>query len=83
MKLLANCYRSVFSLAEENGIKTIAFPSISTGAFGYPVDQACRIALKETEESAKEHPGIGRVIFVCFDDRTFEAYLKARKERLP
>jgi O-acetyl-ADP-ribose deacetylase (regulator of RNase III) len=79
-ELLAKCYRNVFDLAEKKGIKSIAFPSISTGVFGYPVDQACRIALKETREFNKDHPEIGRVVFVCFDERTRQAYLKAYSE---
>jgi O-acetyl-ADP-ribose deacetylase (regulator of RNase III) len=79
-ELLAGCYRNVLALAKNNGIKSIAFPSISTGVFGYPVDQACRIALKETREFTKDHPEIGRVVFVCFDERIRQAYLKAYSE---
>lgn len=79
-ELLARCYRSVLALAERNGIGSIAFPSISTGAFGYPVDQACRIAMRETVDFMEKHPSIGRVVFVCFDDGTFEEYMNARNE---
>lgn len=79
-ELLAKCYRSVFDLAEKSGIKSIAFPSISTGAFGYPVDRACRIAVRETVDFMEKRPGIGRVAFVCFDDGTFEEYMNARNE---
>ncbi len=79
-ELLAKCYRNVYDLAEKKGIKSIAFPSISTGAFGYPVDRACRIAMRETVDFMEKRPGIGRVVFVCFDDRTFEEYMNARNE---
>jgi len=79
-ELLARCYRSVLALAERNGIGSIAFPSISTGAFGYPVDQACRIAMRETVDFMEKHPSIGRVVFICFDDGTFEEYMNARNE---
>lgn len=79
-ELLARCYRSVLALAERNGIGSIAFPSISTGAFGYPVDQACRIAMRETVDFMEKRPSIGRVVFVCFDDGTFEEYMNARNE---
>lgn len=79
-ELLASCYRSVFSLAAKHGISSIAFPSISTGAYGYPVEQACRIALKETAEFISSHSNIKRVVFVCFDNRTYEAYANARSE---
>ncbi len=78
--LLAECYRSVFALAESNGIKTIAFPSISTGAFGYPVEQACRIALAETVEFINKHSTPDKTTFVCFDAKTYQAYLKAYSE---
>lgn len=80
-ELLAKCYRSAFALAEKHGLKSIAFPSISTGAFGYPVEQACRIALKETDEFTNKHPGVSKVTFVCFDDKTYEPYMNARQER--
>lgn len=79
-ELLARCYRSVLALAERNGIGSIAFPSISTGAFGYPVDQACRIAMRETVDFMEKRPSIGRVVFICFDDGTFEEYMNARNE---
>lgn len=79
-ELLAKCYRNVFDLAEKKGIKSIAFPSISTGAFGYPVDQACRIAMRETVDFMEKRPGIDMVAFVCFDDGTFEEYMSARNE---
>lgn len=79
-ELLARCYRSVLELAEKHGLKSVAFPSISTGAFGFPVERACRIALGETVEYTEKHPSIGRVVFVCFDERTNQAYLKAYGE---
>lgn len=78
-ELLAECYRSVLALAEKHGLKSVAFPSISTGAFGYPVEQACRIALGVTVEFTEKNPGIGRVVFVCFDDRTYQAYLRSKE----
>lgn len=77
---LARCYRNVLELALKNGIRSIAFPSISTGAFGYPVNQACRIALNETLVFTRAHPEIERVVFVCFDQETLQAYLKAYSE---
>lgn len=79
-ELLAKCYRSVLGLAVKNGISSIAFPSISTGAFGYPVEQACRIAINETREFTKTHPGIVRAVFVCFDDNTLLVYERTLRE---
>jgi O-acetyl-ADP-ribose deacetylase (regulator of RNase III) len=72
--LLAGCYRSVFDLAVQNGVRTIAFPSISTGAYRFPVERAARIAVAETRAALAAHPGLEEVRFVCFDARTRAAY---------
>ena len=79
-ELLARCYRNSLRLAVENGIRTIAFPAISTGAYRFPLERACRIALRETREFLRAEPSIERVIFVCFDKTAFDAYQAARKE---
>ena len=65
-ELLANCYRNSLTVAVENGIKTIAFPSISTGVYGYPIGKACRIAVETTRTFLEHNASIDRVIFVCF-----------------
>ena len=75
-ELLANCYRNSLVLAEKHGIKTIAFPCISTGVYGYPKDQACRIALREVSEFLKAHTLPDRVTFVCFSPQDAELYRK-------
>jgi O-acetyl-ADP-ribose deacetylase len=72
--LLASCYRESLSLARQNGIKTIAFPSISTGIFGYPVEQAAATALNAVKAFLEAHDGIDEVRFVLFDDVTYQAY---------
>ncbi len=72
--LLADCYRNCFRLAVERGIKSIAFPAISTGAYGFPPQRAARIALRETKAFLSEHPAIEKVVFVCFDRNTLQAY---------
>ncbi len=72
--LLANCYRNSLGVAVENGIRTIAFPCISTGVYGYPIEQACRIAVRETRAFLGNNPGIDKVIFVCFSDRDLAVY---------
>jgi O-acetyl-ADP-ribose deacetylase (regulator of RNase III) len=79
-ELLASCYRESLKLASAKGIKTAAFPSISTGAYGYPVAEAARIALKTVKTYLNEHPEIERVRFVLFGRPTYEAYEKALKE---
>jgi O-acetyl-ADP-ribose deacetylase len=78
--LLANCYRSCFALTRKNGIKTIAFPSISTGVYRFPVERASRLALKEIYSELETNAVLQRVIIVCFDQDTYEAYLSAEKE---
>lgn len=76
-QLLASCYSSSLELAVENGIKTIAFPAISCGVYGYPVSPAAMIAVKETANFLELYDAIETVYFVCFDDHTYEAYSQA------
>jgi len=64
--LLASCYRSCFALAEQHGIRTVAFPSISTGAYGFPMDRAARIALRETRRFLERNRTVEQVALVCF-----------------
>ncbi len=71
---LANCYRNSLQIAVENGIKTIAFPAISCGAYGYPVQEAAQIALKTTRESLANDDKIEKIIFVLWGDDIYEAY---------
>ncbi len=73
--LLASCYRNALKLAAENSIRTLAFPSISTGVYGYPVDRAARVAVGAVRRFLDENPGrFDLVEWVLFDDRTFAAY---------
>lgn len=65
-KLLAGCYRSALNLAAEHGLKSIAFPAISTGIFGFPPDRAALIAVRTVRETLPGMPGIERVVFCCF-----------------
>ena len=65
--LLASCYRASLGLAHEHGLKTIAFPAISCGVYGYPLDQAVTIAVHASFDFLNEHQGIEKVIFACFD----------------
>ncbi len=67
-QLLAACYRNSLQLAVENGVRTIAFPAISCGVYGYPVQDAARIAVKTTAEFLESHPVIGKVFFVQFSE---------------
>lgn len=72
--LLANCYKNSLRLASKNNIKTIAFPSISTGVYGYPIELASRIALKEISNYLKEHQEIELVRIICFGKMDFQSY---------
>jgi O-acetyl-ADP-ribose deacetylase (regulator of RNase III) len=71
---LANCYRNSLRLAAESGIKTIAFPAISCGAYGYPIAPAARIAVETTREFCANEDKIDKVIFVVASDKIYEAY---------
>lgn len=74
-ELLASAYRRSLEVALDNGIRTVAFPSISTGAYGYPLEPAAKIAVGTVLGFAEGHPGtLDTVRFVLFNDRTFAAY---------
>jgi O-acetyl-ADP-ribose deacetylase (regulator of RNase III) len=72
--LLANCYRNSFSVARDLGVKTIAFPSISTGAYMFPLERATEIALNETKKFLETDKDLERVVFVCFGEKVLKVY---------
>ena len=72
--LLADCYKNSFNAAIELGAKTIAFPSISTGAYGFPLDRAAKIAIKETRAFLETDSHLEKVVFVCFGAKVFKVY---------
>jgi O-acetyl-ADP-ribose deacetylase (regulator of RNase III) len=74
--LLASCYQTSLSLARENKLKTIAFPGISTGAYAFPKELAARIAVNETKIFLNKYKYPEKVIFVTYDDESFEIYSK-------
>jgi O-acetyl-ADP-ribose deacetylase len=73
-QVLANCYQHSLQLALDYGCKTIAFPNISTGIYGYPKDQAAQVALRATRQFLASHSGLDHVIFVVFDDQNYQLY---------
>jgi len=73
-KQLANCYRRCMELAVQNGVKTLAFPSISTGVYGYPIDEASKIAVTTVNAFLNERGAQVDVIFCCFSERDLTAY---------
>ena len=78
--LLASCYRNSLKLALEHDIKTIAYPSISTGAYGFPMERATRIAINEVLDFLEREPAIDKVAFVCFGERAYNIYSKTFAE---
>ena len=72
--LLASCYRRCIELAHAYGITTMAFPSISTGIYGYPIDEAAKIAVAVTRQSVAELTGLSEVIFCCFSQGDLTVY---------
>ena len=80
-RLLTSAYQESLKLAAEYGLKSVSFPSISTGAYGYPVDQAARVALKVAASFFRERAtSIEEVVFVLFDSGTYQAYCLALDE---
>ena len=72
--LLASCYRNSLAIAAENGIRTIAFPSISTGVYGYPIELAADVAVKTVRDTVQKLSKISEVIFCCFSRGDLEIY---------
>ena len=79
-ELLAHCYRNCFSLVRQHGITTVAFPAISTGVYGYPKEEAARIAVREAQCALAENKHLARILFACFNSDTRLAYEKALAE---
>lgn len=75
-ELLYRCYYNSLALAQEHGIKTIAFPCISTGIYQYPFKEACKVALTAAMDFNKRDHGIAEVTFVCFSDLDYESFLE-------
>jgi O-acetyl-ADP-ribose deacetylase (regulator of RNase III) len=74
---LAAAYRNSLAVARQRGLKSIAFPCISTGAYGYPCEEACRVALAAVKEELNRHGGFERVIFCTFDRTAYDIYQQA------
>ncbi len=81
-RLLASAYHESLKLAHKKGIRSVAFPSLSTGAYGYPLEEAARIAVKTVTDFIRENPVFHRVGFVLFGNQAYKAYYQAAGEEL-
>jgi O-acetyl-ADP-ribose deacetylase (regulator of RNase III) len=81
-EVLASCYANCLRLASENRLSTIAFPSVGTGIYGYPVEKASRIAIKTIAGYLEKEPNIQKVAIVCFTEEDEEAYHRAYREMM-
>ena len=79
-ELLANCYRNSMRIANENHIRTIAFPCISTGVYSYPLDKASEIAIREVRYCLVRYSKIQKVIFCCFSQHDYDVYQQKLEE---
>jgi len=79
-KLLASCYKNSLKLALEHNIKSIAFPAISTGVYGYPMEEAAKVAIKTIIEFLKENKGLELVRLVLYNDKAYEIHKKVMEE---
>jgi O-acetyl-ADP-ribose deacetylase (regulator of RNase III) len=75
--LLASCYRSCLDLAQRHGIRSIAFPSISTGAYGFPMERAARIAVRETRKFLEANSSVEKALLVCYGSAAHAIYAEA------
>lgn len=75
--LLHSCYRRCFEVAHDNGVRSIAFPAISAGIFGYPMEKACEVAMTETKAALARFPEIEKVVFVPFNEQAEQIYRAA------
>lgn len=80
--LLARCYRDALELAAGRGLATVAFPAISTGAYGYPAAEAALVAVAEVRDALARLPGLRRVTLCCLGDASLQAHLEAARELL-
>jgi O-acetyl-ADP-ribose deacetylase (regulator of RNase III) len=82
-EVLASAYQESLRMAVNKGLKTISFPSISTGAYGYPVDQAAEVALHTVVDFLRHEASLDTVAFVLFDARTYQVYAKTLARLMP
>lgn len=77
--MLSSCYKSCFDLAIQNNVRSIAFPAISCGAYRFPIDKACKIAMREAKDVLSRTDLIEKIIFACFEDEVEREFNRALK----
>jgi O-acetyl-ADP-ribose deacetylase (regulator of RNase III) len=82
-ELLASCYRRVLTIVEEYDLTSVAFPAISCGAYGYPLDRAAAIALREIKAFLERNQSLERLLVVCFTGDVYDAYWEILNEQVP
>ncbi|KAF0218468.1 MAG: appr-1-p processing domain-containing [Geobacteraceae bacterium] len=82
-ELLRSAYRRCFQVAHENGIKSIAFPAISAGVYGYPMDKACEIAMTEAKKALENYPELEKVVFVPFSEGALKVFQETFRNVFP
>jgi O-acetyl-ADP-ribose deacetylase (regulator of RNase III) len=82
-QLLASCYRHSLELAEQHGLRSVAFPSISTGAYGFPMPRAARIAIEEIQRFLKQSRTVEKVVVVCFGQPAYATHVATLQELAP
>jgi O-acetyl-ADP-ribose deacetylase (regulator of RNase III) len=80
-ELLQSCYTNSLTIAEKNGVRSVAFPSISTGAYGFPIERAARIAVSTVRRHIQNMKTVERVVFVCFSQSDYEIYREVLREK--
>ena len=81
-EILANCYRNSLELAVRNGLKSIAFPAVSTGVYGFPIERATEIAIREIKKFLEADSTVEKVVCCCFGQRDLDIYVKTAEEIL-
>src|SRR5262249_51204961 len=82
-ELLERCYQSVFALVEEHGLRSVAFPAISCGAYGFPIDRAAALAVGQIRFFLEANADLERVLVVCYTDEVYEAYRDVLQQLVP
>jgi O-acetyl-ADP-ribose deacetylase len=82
-QLLASCYRRCFDVAHENGVRSIAFPAVSAGVYGYPMEKACAVAVSEAKEALERYPELERILLVPFSGEAEEIYRRTLERLFP